>query len=182
MVNITKGGDEGAPKVNAGRRDFLKQSLTGGVALGAMGILGAGLTGCKTQKDRDEEITKIQPLTETKDFDESLKNTIENLMDLYESLELRAAKEFYTTNKLSGNVYLLNIVALALNDITRSQLAKMDDNIKQRMNNMIFKINNKHSGQAIIEEGLQFYSSDLFAKKYPQLVPVIEEWKKKNGK
>jgi len=66
-------------------------------------------------------------------------------MDLYESLELRAAKEFYTTNKLSGNVYLLNIVALALNDITRSQLAKMDDNIKQRMNNMIFKINNKHS-------------------------------------
>lgn len=179
MVNITKGGDEWAPK-NPERRDFLKKSLTWWAALAAMGILWTWLTWCKTQTDRDEEIvevTKIQPLSETKDFDESLKNTIENLMDLYESLELRVAENFYTTNE-KDFVGLLNTIATTLYDIRISQLVKIENNIKQRMDNMIFKIDSKSIGWILIIKWLE-KKCELFAKKYPQLVPVIEKWNKR---
>jgi len=182
MWNTLKNWNNQAP--NPERRDF----LTKWAALAAMGILWVWLPWCRTQADREEEVTKIQPMSnlkyellEMQDLNEWIKNTIEKLMLLYESLELKTAKDFYITNEVSGNIYLLNIVAVALNDMSTSQLVKIDDNTKQKMNNMIFKVESKFTASQIIIDGLD-NNPGIFAKKYPQLVPVIEEWKKKNWK
>jgi hypothetical protein len=197
MVNTTpKGADEWTPKVNRERRRFLLQ-LVATTSVAVWAWIWWDSVNNKREKDskirKKREIESIQPVIETRDFDENIENTIENLMDLYENLELMVAREFYMNNKSWQELYFLNVIGTTLHDLTLDEenmywnkpkppnIVKVNDWIKQRMNNMIFQIENKFTGWAIIAEWLT-KKYELFAKKYPQLAPVIEEWKKKNWK
>jgi hypothetical protein len=88
------------------------------------------------------------------------------------------AKKYYTDNYKNADLNWLINLSIA---ITNLRIEPKNDNIQKRIDNMFFKFNMhgdwNHGG---IE--MKMLYSDFYTKKYPQLIPVIEEWKKKNWK
>lgn len=190
MVNTTpKSEGEWTPEGKIDRRDFLRKSLTWWVALAAVGILWFNTIPILAEKlEEDAKNTKALKIKETqvapelKDFETSINVATENLLDAYETLEFDVAEKYFTDNYNKSRLSPIFRLMLLLNEINMSWSLMINDNIKQRMNNALFKYSQIGSWDSSTFEAILVSRSYLFAKKYPQLAPVIEEWKKKNWK
>lgn len=170
MVNTLEVTSENTG-VDTGRRDFLSKWA----ALTAMAILWwVWLTWCKTQTDT-KKIKEVSSVCEDVNFKSLMYIAGIKLIAAYEVMEYNVVKNFY--NKNVNHIDVSNLIGLsvALHNI---QSLIIDDDVKKRMANMSFKFDSHLFWGVNVESSIRS-GFDFFAKKYPDLIPVIEEWKKR---
>ncbi|EKD66301.1 MAG: hypothetical protein ACD_49C00052G0013 [uncultured bacterium (gcode 4)] len=178
MVNTPKNGDNETPEVDTGRRKFLTKLIAvTSVAVSVWIWIDYEID--KLKRIKALKVKETQVVSEVKNFNNSFNTATENLLDAYEALEFDVAEKYFTNNYKNADINQL--ISLSMVITTLKKVQKLDDNIQKRINDMILNFTNEdYQNLWKIEWGIT-YSNDILAKKYPTLVPVIKEWKKKHN-
>lgn len=165
---------------NISRRGFLNTIAT--VAVWALWILEL-----KESNDIQEKILKTVTTSEkingsevnpeSKDYDHILNSAIENLIDAYEVIELDLVQRFYTYNYTDDD--LNNLISILTAIKNTRDATKINKKTQEKINTIIYMLYG-HPVFSYSEIESAFANTDIFEKKYPQLIPLIKERKRKN--
>jgi hypothetical protein len=106
-----------------------------------------------------------------------LNSAIENLIDAYEVIELDLVQRFYTYNYTDDD--LNNLISILTAIKNTRDATKINKKTQEKINTIIYMLYG-HPVFSYSEIESAFANTDIFEKKYPQLIPLIKERKRKN--